>query len=434
MDSFYSHFKEAGKELPYSKDHQAEDIKAIKQVIEINSSLFIFGHSGSGKSSVLRFLVSNPAVQSDNMFFVYIDCNGLDWDNTIEAVQEEICIQVIERLQTLNFAVPEGDRPKAYLKALVKEFSKQTAKHLVIIFDRSELVQSNLDTSFFDYLRSLRDLNGRLSYIFSGRLLNQTKFGELTDILWGEPHWIGSLSVEDAKWTIKRHLIRLKIDLTEDEIDKLLACTGAHPGLLKYACELVKSGKVKLDTPKADIIVVMLATDLIQRQCQDLWQDLDLKAQQALRDLDPEETNPPPIVDWLVRCGVLTKTEDGKVVFVSPIFEGYVSRLGPPPLMVRQGMVFKGAEVMSLAKEEFALFWKLWEMQPNIVSKDQIIDAVWSENYEISDQMITNIVKRLRDKLEDNRYINNVRGRGYQFIQGSAPLPRSDSDTSKQTR
>jgi DNA-binding winged helix-turn-helix (wHTH) protein len=85
-------------------------------------------------------------------------------------------------------------------------------------------------------------------------------------------------------------------------------------------------------------------------------------------------------------------------------------------------MVFKGSEPLTLSKEEFRLFQVLWEHQPYLVSHDDIADAVWPRAHgEVSPQMITNLVKRLRDKLGDNRYVESVRGRGYRFVQGQRP-------------
>lgn len=429
----YTHFKEAGTELPYSPDHQINDIRAIKQVIETNNSLLVLGLSGSGKSSVLRFLVANPAVQSDDMFFTYVDCNGLDWNTTEEIIQEEICIQLIERLVTLNPQVSKGERIKDNLRLLMKELNKNGPKHLIVIFDRSELLQSNLGEVFFDYLRALRDINPHLSYVFGGRYLNPSMFGELTDILWDEPHWIGALSTDDAKWTITRHLTRLKMSLKEEESNKLLICVGHHPGLLKYACELVKAKKVDLNDSEPEVIDQILTTFSIQNQCQNLWQELSLEAQNILRQVaqNKKTTTSLPAVKWLIRCGILRKSKNNDFEFVSPVFRRYVQFLGPPPLSVEQGMVFKGTEAINLSREEFELFWILWQKKPNVVSQDLISDAIWpKEQGAVTPQMITNLIKRLRDKLGDKHYIENVRGRGYQFIQGTAPLPRSDIYTS----
>lgn len=434
MDSYYDHFKEAGTELPYSPNHQIDDINAIKQVIETNNSLLVLGLSGSGKSSVLRFLVSNPAAAADNIFFVYIDCNGVDWDNTKGAIQEEIYGQLIDRLVTLKPKIPRGESVKDNLTLLMKALKKDGPKHLVIIFDRSELLLANLEIAFFDHLRALRDINPRLSYIFGGRYLDGGVFGELTDIIWEEPRWIGALSEEDARWTVTRHLTRLKLTLSETEIDKLINFAGHHPGLLKYACELVKLGKIDLNDDDGNIVNQMLITNSVGKQCQDLWQDLSLKAQNILRQIaQSQKVTASSDTRRLVNCGILKDSVSNEFEFESPVFKHYVTTLGATPLDIKQGVVFKGSDALNLSKEEFELFQILWNEKPNVVSQDMISEAIWPDTKgAVTPQMITNVVKRLRDKLGDKSYIVNEHGRGYRFIQGTAPPPRLDTHTATQ--
>ncbi|MFQ5580723.1 MAG: winged helix-turn-helix domain-containing protein [Nitrospiria bacterium] len=440
-ESPYAHFKESGRDLPYPPNHHAQDVQAIKRVISTNNSLLVLGLSGSGKSSVLRFLVSNPAVQEEGMVFVYIDCNLLDRDQSREIVQEEICREILEHLYLQNIGgtkpPPTTDQARQALQNLMKDISREGANHLAVIFDRSEVLQRELGKSFLNYLRGLRDINPKVSYIFGGRNLDTKAFGELADILWTEPHWIGALSQADGQMTIRRHLQRLDINLVGEEIDKMLDCVGRHPQLLKYACELVRAGGLDLNEEVGEILPQLLETPSIMHQCQDLWRDLSFAAQDTLRQLvQGESLKPAPIVDWLTRCGILEYAAPDRVVFTSPLFERYVADLGPPPLALKEGIVFKGSRELILSKEEFALFKVLWDSRPQIVSSEQISEAVWPDaGGETTPQMITNLVKRLRKKLGDKHYIENLHSRGYRFTQGTAPLPRnSDVRTSRPPR
>ncbi len=429
--TLYVHFKESGMDLPYSPDHHVKDINFIKQVIKTNNSLLVLGLSGSGKSSLLRFLVSNPSVQSKDMVFIYIDCNRIDWDRKTEAIQEEIFGLIVEHLIAQGLSDWGIGRARPVLQYLLEELALNGPTHLVIIFDRSELLQQVLSQPFFNHLRALRDLNPRLSYIFGGRHLNPETFGELADILWHEPRWIGALTLDDARMTINRHLTRLEIGLEAEEVEKILTCVGRHPQLLKYACELVKADMINLNDSEMKIVKQLAESSQVKRQCMDLWQDLSFEAQNMLRGLTlGQESRPSPIVEWLVDCGILNNFENGgKVTFNSPVFEVYVSNLGPPPLTLENEIVFKGAETLDLSKEEYELFKILWDNQPQVISTDQISETVWSNAQgEVSPQMITTLVKRLREKLGDTRYINNIRGRGYQFVQGTAPLPREPNN------
>lgn len=431
----YQYFKESA----YPANHHQADVRAIKRAIETNNSLLVRGLSGSGKSSILRFLVSNPAVQAEGTTFVYIDCNLLDWNRDADAVQEEICAQLVEHLALQQVGgrttLPDREPARQALRQLMRRVSIDGPDHLAVVFDRSELLQKRLGEPFFNFLRALRDINPRLSFVFSGRDLNPEAFGELADTLWNEPHWIGAVGDDDARMTIDRHRQRLKISLSAEEANRLLRSVGRHPALLKYACELVRGKAVDLAGDDETVLRQMLSAPAIERQCKDLWQDLDFEAQDALRSLVRAETPAAsPAVDWLTRCGLLASAEGGGLAFTSPLFERYVEQLGPLPLTVQDQIVYKGSAALDLSKEEFDLFKILWDEQPQVVSADRICAAVWPEAQGgVSPQMITNLVKRLRTKLGDSRYINNVHGRGYQFVQGSAPLPRS-SDVHTSTR
>ncbi|MCB0210664.1 MAG: winged helix-turn-helix domain-containing protein [Anaerolineae bacterium] len=416
----YAHFKEAGSMLPYSQNHHSNDIKVITQVISTNNSLIVLGLSGTGKSSVLRFLASNPHSYHNNMQFIYVDCNQYSKIKNEITLEKEILSQIVnDFLVSQSNPWPDEFAADQTLRSFMKVFTEsQNKDHLVIIFDRVEGILHTLNHTFFDYLRSLRDSNPSLSYIFSGRSLSSEDFGnELADIFWHESHWIGALSLEDAEWTVHRHLVRLKLEqLGAEARNKLIRCVGGHPQLLKYGCELMQSGYIDINSNESEIIERLVASSNIRRQCEDLWQDLNHEAQNVLRDMFLVKTSVTlsPTVEWLIRCGILTRIKGNEINFVSPVFQEYVRTMGAPDLALENSVVYKGSQALALSREEFELFKVLWNKRGEVVSQDQISERVWPEaNGEVTPQMITTLVKRLRKKLGDNDYIINVRGRGY---------------------
>lgn len=327
----YGYFKESS----YPSNHLSDHIQAIRQVIEKNNSLLVLGLSGSGKSNVLRYLVSNRTIQSSKIAFVYIDCNEFDWDDNKETLQEEICQQIIEDLTAQNIDT-DTDLKEKYkksakrtLKSFIKNIPKHQPDHLVIIFDRSELLQRTLGRSFFDYLRALRDSNQRLSFIFSGRALDIEAFGELTDILENEPYWIGALSNDDARVVISRHLARLRISLADDQITKLISYVGRHPGLLRYACELIEKGKIDLNNAETEVIKQLLVIASVERQCREIWQDFEFTTVQNIlrRVAEGESVQSSLMTKQLTHCGILEISSQGELDFTSPLFKYYVNTL-----------------------------------------------------------------------------------------------------------
>jgi DNA-binding response OmpR family regulator len=88
----------------------------------------------------------------------------------------------------------------------------------------------------------------------------------------------------------------------------------------------------------------------------------------------------------------------------------------------RHEVTIAGAMVQ-LTHVEFRLLQTLLEADGRVLSRDQLLDAVWgAEQSEVLDRTIDVHIRRLRDKLGDDpdapRYVATVRGAGYR----SAPV------------
>jgi len=72
-----------------------------------------------------------------------------------------------------------------------------------------------------------------------------------------------------------------------------------------------------------------------------------------------------------------------------------------------------------LPPKEFDLLLFLAKNQGKILTKQQIYENVWEENYVYDDSNIMAVISRLRKKIEENpgspRYIQTVKGIGYRF-------------------
>jgi len=83
------------------------------------------------------------------------------------------------------------------------------------------------------------------------------------------------------------------------------------------------------------------------------------------------------------------------------------------------GEVTKDAAPVSLAGKELELLRYLVDRRGNVVSRDELLEAVWEYQPGVSSRTIDVHVAWLRQKLEDNpqnpRFIHTVRGVGYRF-------------------
>ncbi len=83
------------------------------------------------------------------------------------------------------------------------------------------------------------------------------------------------------------------------------------------------------------------------------------------------------------------------------------------------GEVQKDGSPVSLAGKELELLRYLVDHRGNVVSRDELLEAVWEYQPGVSSRTIDVHVAWLRQKLEDNpqnpRFIHTVRGVGYRF-------------------
>lgn len=78
--------------------------------------------------------------------------------------------------------------------------------------------------------------------------------------------------------------------------------------------------------------------------------------------------------------------------------------------------VFKKDEIITLSTKEFELLRYLMENAGIVLSKDQIYQNVWKNNYGDIGTVAVNI-KSLRNKLDkDEKYIKTIWGMGYKFV------------------
>lgn len=72
-----------------------------------------------------------------------------------------------------------------------------------------------------------------------------------------------------------------------------------------------------------------------------------------------------------------------------------------------------------LPPKEFDVLWFCAENQGKILTKQQIYEHVWGEEYVYDDSNIMAIISRLRKKIEENpgspKYIQTIKGIGYRF-------------------
>jgi TolB-like protein/DNA-binding winged helix-turn-helix (wHTH) protein len=93
--------------------------------------------------------------------------------------------------------------------------------------------------------------------------------------------------------------------------------------------------------------------------------------------------------------------------------------LGDVTVLPERNLVRRGDQDESIELKVMNVLVVLASHQGDLVSKDQIVDAVW-DGRATSDEVITRCISKIRlalgDTPKDPKYIENVRGRGYRLI------------------
>lgn len=86
-------------------------------------------------------------------------------------------------------------------------------------------------------------------------------------------------------------------------------------------------------------------------------------------------------------------------------------------VLCREMRVFKGDEELTLSKKEMQLLLYFLEHPKQIISKEQILEAVWDiDGQFVDDNTVPVTISRLKKKIAgdgEREYIKNVRGLGY---------------------
>jgi DNA-binding response OmpR family regulator len=95
---------------------------------------------------------------------------------------------------------------------------------------------------------------------------------------------------------------------------------------------------------------------------------------------------------------------------ISPLFDNGVLRIDPATFSVQ----YKGNEVR-LTRKEFALLSELARNQGRVMTREVLLDRVWSLSYYGDSRTLDVHIRRLRQKFGDQNIIETVTGVGYRL-------------------
>jgi DNA-binding response OmpR family regulator len=143
--------------------------------------------------------------------------------------------------------------------------------------------------------------------------------------------------------------------------------------------------------------------------------DLRTKLAAFEQGVDDIMTIPFSPEELLARVLVITRRTLGDAVTFNPVL-----RLGELEIDILHRQVRAGSSELHLTGLEQSLLYLLAARAGQVVTRDEILDALWGVDYVSGSNVVDRHVRNLRAKLQNDwrkpRFIATVPGRGYRFI------------------
>jgi DNA-binding winged helix-turn-helix (wHTH) protein len=258
---------------------------------------------------------------------------------------------------------------------------------------------------------------------------------EFHEIVAANTCWVGPMAARDARWIARQMSERLKTSFSKPEVEQLIEVTGGLPAFMKLACIALAEGEIEEGNAPQTWADKLLDRPEFQRNCQEIWDDLAPKEQNALLALSAganERALEPTSVAYLEQTGLLVRlAPGGKVTVFSPILNRFLIQrrgetAGALELHPKTRAVLRDGVPLNieLTAHEDRLLSFFLEHPGEICSKDTLMRAVWPDEALVEgvrDDRLAQLIKRLREKIEPSStkptYVQTVRGRGYRFVQ-----------------
>ena len=143
----------------------------------------------------------------------------------------------------------------------------------------------------------------------------------------------------------------------------------------------------------------------------------DLKSKLKAFDLGVDDIMTVPFSpeELLARAVVISRRSSGADLPIVPTI-----RLGEMEVDIVHRMVRTGNSVIHLSGIEQSLLYLLASRQGRVVTRDDILDAIWGTDFVAESNIVDRHIRSLRIKLQNDyrhpRFIATVPGKGYRFI------------------
>ncbi len=441
------------------------DLATMLAAVRDMHCISVVGVSNLGKSSLLRALAETISQRDRDddgtacYLPVYIDFNRM-LDMTEQAFYELILRCALDALDAAT-TDEVAARVRAAYNVLIKpnssfevplSFAQAMAtigdllpQKVVFLFDELDGPLTGIDGRVFLNLRALKDKHWQgLTYVTAtNRRLEQinrdSNVAEFAELFARYLLYVSPLDEEETARFAAEFAAKEDVTFSEQDVVFLRLWTGGHPGLLETVCHLLGAltGRPLRD-PTQDWIIHRRAAELIplepsiQIECRRIWDDLTPQEQDALLSLyrSPAEKDPPGMDAVIAQYLVIGQGPERRIfahAFADFVQRQHITRRSGPHVGLHvdadSGEVWvNGVQAPTLTNLEYRLLLLLYGRLGKIVTKYDVVEAVWGEDYidDVDDARIEKLISRLRQKIEPDvanpRYLITVRGRGYKLV------------------
>ena len=363
-------YKEANLPTSFASTIHAQ----IRNWVEEGQSFSIIGMTASGVSPLLKFVASQ-----EYAYFIHLDLYEL------ETFTKESFIVLLWLKLT-------GERKKQITFTECKDqiyrlLEKQ--ERIVLIINKFDLLSHEFTQSFLGNFRTLcHGTDGKLSIIFSVTKpyieYNEGAIAGSNMHIFSRYLYFRGYEINDLKALIRLHSPEF---VHENRLSQAIDLCGGHIQLLQLILRSEMPNNLQMDP-----YIKLLFKSILEPLTVEKRKIVQKIAHGKKTTVDP----------FLIHIGMLR--EDETLQLFSPLLQRYLTE----------------TTKHRLATKEKKLFRFLQSSKGKIVSKDELFEAVWEENYDnASDWALDSLIYRLRKHpaLRDSGYeIINHKKQGYQLI------------------
>jgi len=436
--------------------------------------VMLLGVAGMGKTTLLRKLIPQPRTQHvfdkfwpahHSFLFCRLDGMAVADDQLTRLFQlllattkpafEQWPAEIQTGYEWLASGACSVQDIREILISTVRVIGEQLGKQVVFLLDHFDDIYPTLPPELFWVLKELKIVAPHTLYVmamrneFDGRNSYIHQF--LRAIHPPNYHWLPPMRPKKLERIIRPYR------LPKEKVQLSLKLGGRQPRLTELVANTLQHMQ-SIPQPSADLTRFLLADNLVQDHCREIWENLSTAEQHALQSVVKGKAAMPYRLERLLTDKKALLVGEGEALQVdNPLFASYIRanqpvisssssssssslrstplKSGSFPVAVKKPTIraSSGEEIKTggqpilrahLTELEEKLLTYIYERAGEVCSHDDILQHIWGYDADdpASQASISNLVRNLRKKLDKissgagKRCIQNVRGRGYIYV------------------